>query len=61
MKNSTTTRLTVLLALLLALFLLQMFLFQYQPYPLLKSLVMLLNSIVITLFGKAIKNNLQEN
>jgi hypothetical protein len=53
-------RLVILLIIFSTLAIYQLFLFSYSAYPLLKSLVMLLNSCVIILYGKAITNNLQE-
>lgn len=53
-------RLVILLIIFSILAIYQLFLFSYLAYPLLKSLVMILNSLVILFYFKAITNNLHE-
>ncbi|SHH21245.1 hypothetical protein SAMN05444481_11368 [Flavobacterium frigidimaris] len=59
MENKNN-RLVILLIIFSILALYQVFLFSYSTYPLIKSLVMILNSLVILFYSKAITNNLQE-
>jgi hypothetical protein len=58
--QTRTIQFGVLLFLFLSLFVVQIYLFRYQPYPLFKSIIMVLNSIVMILYAKAINNNLHE-
>ena len=53
-------RLVILLIIFSILAILQIYFFWYSANPLLKSLVMLLNSCVMILYAKAITNNLHE-
>lgn len=53
-------RLVILLIIFSILAILQIYFFGYSEFPLFRSIVMILNSLVMILYAKAITNNLHE-
>jgi hypothetical protein len=61
--ETKTIKLLVLVSVFLSLAIVQIFFlfnYEYKPFPQVPAFVMVLNSIVIVLYSKAIKNNLNE-
>ncbi len=60
--DTKTIKLSVLVSVFLSLAIVQIFFlfnYEYKPFPLVPAFVMLLNCIVIILYGKAITRNLE--